>query len=368
MKNYTLILILNVLLLQGCGIFGGGDNASNTQDQPIPTPTPETQEDVTPETQTPEDESDILGESEGRISTRSPLPSGLIPSINPQNRQAELTTGKSDPFAVTPVQPIINYPAPPTPPGKPTAPPQVLLNQDVSGQGSYCTRSFDPESTEYVKPEPTEARSVLVSGILNLDGENVAIIKTGEYDYSYSVRAGSNLYGGQVFVKNINSRQPSPSVILEQYGEEIIRRLGEPPETEVSQPGQDDGFTILQPKGPEVFGLINGLMLTKITLEQDSATNSNKSNSAQPALTARVVGTLCNDSTQVIQVKHLILQIEDSEGVVLDSQEVDLGRRNESGSTLGFTLKPSQKAEFSATISLRKRLAGDIHVKLREWY
>lgn len=87
-------------------------------------------------------------------------------------------------------------------------------------------------------PEPTQARGIEVSGVVEVGGTSVAIVKVPNEPARY-VREGQRIANGQVLVKRIEmNRGPSPVVILEQYGVEVARGVGEAPATGPGQPAQ----------------------------------------------------------------------------------------------------------------------------------
>ena len=76
-------------------------------------------------------------------------------------------------------------------------------------------------------PEPTQARGIEVSGVVEVGGVPRAIVKVPN-EPSRTVREGDRLSNGQVLVKRIEVNQgPTPLVVLEQYGIEVAKRVGE---------------------------------------------------------------------------------------------------------------------------------------------
>lgn len=258
MKKVALILVLNVLLLQGCG-GGGGNTATNTEGQPPP-PTNTATPPTPPPTNPTNDGSDMLANNPNTTTKSSPVVPGLIPVLNPQKRQQQSIKGRSDPFGLVNIAPTSSNPLPISLPTKPPVKqggnnkggsgvtksgvhkggvskggtiksPTKNLEQNKCPQGKNCiSKGSNPDSTKYEPPpppEPTEAKSVFVSGIVNIQGKNVAIVRTTDYNYSYSVSEGTTLYNGQVLVKKINSLGSDPSVTLEQYGQEIVKLVGD---------------------------------------------------------------------------------------------------------------------------------------------
>jgi len=92
-------------------------------------------------------------------------------------------------------------------------------------------------------PEPTQARGIQVTGVVEVGGVPMAIVKVPNEPARY-VREGQRIANGQVLVKRIEMNQgPEPVVILEQYGIEVARGVGEAPATSPGGPGQT-------PQGP----------------------------------------------------------------------------------------------------------------------
>ena len=91
-----------------------------------------------------------------------------------------------------------------------------------------------PDSTsEPVLPPPQDpdlARSVAVMGVVQVGSEPLAIVKVPNEATSRYVRVGQRLSNGQVLVKRIEINDGSePVVILEQYGIEVAKEVGEKP-------------------------------------------------------------------------------------------------------------------------------------------
>lgn len=88
-----------------------------------------------------------------------------------------------------------------------------------------------PELTPVLPPppEPKLAQAVLVSGVIQVGNQPQAIIKVPSEPTSRYVQAGQRLASGLV-VKRIEMNEGSePVVILEQYGIEVARMVGEAP-------------------------------------------------------------------------------------------------------------------------------------------
>lgn len=91
----------------------------------------------------------------------------------------------------------------------------------------------DSSSEPVLAPPPQDpdlARSVAVMGVVQVGSEPLAIVKVPNEATSRYVRVGQRLSNGQVLVKRIEINDGSePVVILEQYGIEVAKEVGEKP-------------------------------------------------------------------------------------------------------------------------------------------
>ncbi|MDB9455082.1 hypothetical protein [Dolichospermum circinale] len=97
-------------------------------------------------------------------------------------------------------------------------------------------------------PQPKIAREVVVTGIVSIGEVPQAIIKAPNEPTSRYVQPGQRLMNG-VLVKRIEMRQGSnPTVILEEYGIEVVKQVGEKP-VEESKPltkASASNYTVVQ--------------------------------------------------------------------------------------------------------------------------
>jgi hypothetical protein len=85
--------------------------------------------------------------------------------------------------------------------------------------------------------EPTLAKTIEVTGVVDAGGVPSAIVKVPN-EPARSVRQGERLLNGQVLVKRIEVNSgPTPTVILEQFGQEVARQVGDKPSGTPGQPG-----------------------------------------------------------------------------------------------------------------------------------
>jgi hypothetical protein len=262
------------LLVGGCQSGGGDQTAQNT---PSPSPAIKKRDPNQPKpgTTPPFTKKPLVAKQPGARTTVA----GLVPPESPENAAKRAPKGRSDPFSSIPVQPEVTVspnPVPVTPPsprsvpGVPPLPP--LRQQGIPRTRSPFAQTPNPNTVpplprlprpvtrkpstrspagaaqpkpnsspsepvaalpprtipELPKlPEPTQARGVEVTGVAEVGGTPMAIIKVPGEPARY-VREGQRIANGQVLVKRIEMNQgPTPVVILEQYGVEVAKAVGD---------------------------------------------------------------------------------------------------------------------------------------------
>jgi hypothetical protein len=185
----------------------------------------------------------------------APSGASLIQPTNPKERISEVAKGRQDPFAqILGPQPIDSDPNPTTikqvpklpplptavtvstakPKSQPNQPNKLVLKPKPK-LNPVLPKVLPPVVTDPKiasilppPPQPEAAKSVLVSGIVLIGKEPKAIIKVPDEPTSRYVQAGQRLVNG-VLIKRIEMNEGSnPVVILEQYGMEVARAVGEP--------------------------------------------------------------------------------------------------------------------------------------------
>lgn len=176
---------------------------------------------------------------------------GLIQSTNANQRSKQVQKGRADPFALLFVQAVETVPNAATPPKivprLPSRPSKTValrsgsnLNSGNAGGkvnpgGGNLLPPVVPGSTlrPALPPPPLQpdlARTVAITGVIQVGSEPQAIIKVPNEATSRYVRVGQRLANGQVLVKRIEINEGAdPIVILEQYGIEVSRAVGEEP-------------------------------------------------------------------------------------------------------------------------------------------
>ncbi|MGK7942669.1 MAG: hypothetical protein AB4062_21415 [Crocosphaera sp.] len=354
-KKLSSILLVSYVAfsLGGCALF---QSSQDTSDTPPVAESPQPSEEKPPEDKPKEvfEEPTATGSN-----PQPPSTAGLIPSTPPQEREKAIKPGRNNPFAVIPIQPVVREK---TASNGVSQPDKLCQLEEVNetttiaqapGTDSPASDVGLPPLLDPVLPIPNEARGVVVSGVLQLDGTPVAIVQAPNENVPRQVTVGASLANGQVIVKAINVSTQKPYVVLEQYGLEIPRGVGEPAEEAVAPPTPilPDGTPeppaaaspSTPPPGPNGFGKVKDLVLVTLNIQGN-----------------RVNGIICNAGFKAVTVDSLKLQIEDkTTDSVLDSIFVGLPEYN---------LAPGQKAEFDSNVpDLRGREGGDVNIELIDW-
>jgi hypothetical protein len=185
-----------------------------------------------------------------KIAKNSPaVKSGVnkpLPDIKVPDAIAAKPDVTSDPDGIAPIKPapqpsgkkdapkvaVGSKPATKVPAHKPTvaikpAPPTVVIKPL-------------PETTTPAKPEAKLAKTVGVSGIMQVDGKTQVIVKLPNESFSRYVEVGDRIYDGKVRVKRVEGEQSlSPTVVLEESGVEVSRRVGDTPGAATKEGNKD---------------------------------------------------------------------------------------------------------------------------------
>jgi hypothetical protein len=246
-SHITAAAILTTLALTGCTI-GETPTSTNT---PSPEPTPSLKSVTKQAVQQP-----FLAQpfNDPVVSTRVSMNSGAVASlIQPTNSTERLIVvkkGRTDPFGQS-VEPIGSTTAlgpqivVPTLPPLPTPPQQKLIKKKSAQTAQLPKKSGfnpvlprvlagsvnSPKFTTVLPPirQPEMARAVIVTGVVLIGKTPQAIVKVPDELSSRYVRPGQRLVNG-VLVKRIEiSQGANPTVILEEYGIEVAKQVGEQP-------------------------------------------------------------------------------------------------------------------------------------------
>ena len=246
-SHITAAAILTTLALTGCTI-GETPTSTNT---PSPEPTPSLKSVTKQAVQQP-----FLAQpfNDPVVSTRVSMNSGAVASLiqltNSTERLIVVKKGRTDPFGQI-VEPIGSTTAlgpqivVPTLPPLPTPPQQKLIKKKSAQTAQLPKKSGfnpvlprvlagsvnSPKFTTVLPPirQPEMARAVIVTGVVLIGKTPQAIVKVPDELSSRYVRPGQRLVNG-VLVKRIEiSQGANPTVILEEYGIEVAKQVGEQP-------------------------------------------------------------------------------------------------------------------------------------------
>ena len=100
----------------------------------------------------------------------------------------------------------------------------------IGGSGVAGGKKPTPRSPIAIpvpRPDPTLAKAVQVTGVVQIGNQAFAIVNAPNEPTSRYVQEGQRLSGGQVLVRRIDFNRAEPVVILEQSGVEVVRAVGE---------------------------------------------------------------------------------------------------------------------------------------------
>lgn len=206
------------------------------------------------------------------------VPLDLIASTDPEERIRLVERDRPDPFDILRTTPTLEIPAdaltPPTPPRNngsgingpgsgvngpgsngsgPDGPGSGAEGNDPNagtpGDGSLAPIPDLVPVAPPPPPQPETARAVTVTGVVQIGSVPYAIVNAPNEPHSRYVRSGQFLSNGQVLVKRIEiiSGGIDPVVILEEFGVEVARQVGDQgvrPETADAAPPSPDGDVV----------------------------------------------------------------------------------------------------------------------------
>jgi len=289
MRKASLFVLAGVLALfiGGCPAGNEGDDVSEITPSPSPVRRQRTAQPSPSPAATP-----FANPVAPRQPGSAPAVTGLVPSLPAEVRIAQIPKGRTDPFAVVPVQPQVEVTQTGQGRGGSTARPVPVLPQlprpggggntgtnqprtsgggtarggTTASRGNVVPRTTRPAPRTPATsrptatpgrpnnantntlvppppptlpglvpelpplPEPEIARAIAVTGVVQAGGRTNAIVQVPNEPTSRYVQAGQRVANGQVLVKRIEmNRGPTPVVILEQYGIEVARGVGDAP-------------------------------------------------------------------------------------------------------------------------------------------
>ncbi len=231
-------ILLGMVLL----ILSGVTVACNQVDEEAPNPETPTSQTLPP----PPNPNPVATASTPFSSDSTPTTGkvNLIPPTTSKQRRAEILKGRPDPYATFPAKAEVVKPENPASqssgnaekfPSDGNAPRSFRPPIPGEGSTSPVARSngrgqLSPPSAPVIPPpppSPDEAEAVNVSGVIQLGGTSVAILTAPGEKGVRHVKPGDRIAEGQVLVKSINISARQPFVVLEQYGQEVIKVVGD---------------------------------------------------------------------------------------------------------------------------------------------
>jgi hypothetical protein len=242
------------LCLGGCGLLGGGEGDSVSQQSPASTLG------ASPGSAEQSPNAQPFSQSTGRAQIRQSRPRGIMPpdlisSTNPDQRLRSIQSARPDPFALVSVPPSITITRDSQTSGGGQSPSST--GSGTSGQGlpvrgsSGSGSSRIPSGTQAMLPQPIPvlpdiprlprslpaalppqpelARAVNVSGVVQIGSAVYAIVDAPDEPSSRYVQVGQRLSNGEILVRRIDFNGSDSAVILEQAGMQVVRRVGDVP-------------------------------------------------------------------------------------------------------------------------------------------
>jgi hypothetical protein len=229
-----------VLFLGGCSGGEGGDAVSQE--------TPAASEQAAPAAspgQSPGAAASAAQTANRPNRPRGILPADLISSTNPDQRLRSIQSERPDPFSLVPTSPSVTITREIRASGNGQSPGSAV------GSGGGSNRPSRPTGTQamlpppipalpdiprlprplpaVLAPQPELARAVSVSGVVQIGSIVYAIVDAPDEPSSRYVQVGQRLSNGEIIVRRIDMNGSDSSVILEQAGMQVVRRVGDAP-------------------------------------------------------------------------------------------------------------------------------------------
>jgi hypothetical protein len=232
--------LLLTLSLSSCG----GEDSTTAQSPTSPTPV------AIPSASSPQSPATGQSFAKPTVSPQNAAPKGALPpdlisSTDPNQRVRVVQSNRPDPFALISTVPSVQIPPPPQVERLPV-PPAPTSSQASGGQSRSTTPATGQQSSQASPnrspstrrstptkpvapppPQPELAKAVKVTGVVQVGSNLYAIVNAPNEPSSRYVQAGQSLSNGQVRVRRIETGGAEPKVVLEQFGIEIVRAVGE---------------------------------------------------------------------------------------------------------------------------------------------
>jgi hypothetical protein len=219
--------------LGGCS-SGEGDEVAQAPDAAAEQSTPESA--APADSLSPAASPTVQQPAANRQRPRGITPPDLIGSTNPDQRLQSIQSDRYDPFALVPTSPSVTI----------TRPPATATPRQVAKPVAVVPRPIPvlpeiprlPRALPTAAPQPELARAVGVTGVVQVGGIVYAIVDAPDEPSSRYVQVGQRLSNGEILVRRIDFDGSDSSVILEQAGMQVVRRVGDAPVVP-TPPGSD---------------------------------------------------------------------------------------------------------------------------------
>ena len=221
-------------VMGGCSFFSNANDAKQDLEATAKKPIPN----VNSQSGNPENSEKALTEEEEfadleEESEATQTIAGLIPATNPDTRVRSSVRGRQDPFSVVTLIPEIEIEQ-----EEENQPARNISNRTNRERSRISQQPNTPDSSSNPIDEfrTKLAQEVIIFGLYESNGRTKLIVRAPEEDNSRYVEVGQYLSNGQILVKSIDMNHfPTPLVILEQAGVEIVKAVGESPEDSKKQ-------------------------------------------------------------------------------------------------------------------------------------
>ena len=106
----------------------------------------------------------------------------------------------------------------------------VLSKTKVTGANNLPLKTQIAAKPEKTVEKPLQAMAIEISGVIEVAGRTQVIVKLPTESFSRYIEVGERLADGKVLVKRVEGQNSlSPTVVLEEVGVEVPRKIGDKP-------------------------------------------------------------------------------------------------------------------------------------------
>ncbi len=106
----------------------------------------------------------------------------------------------------------------------------VLNKTKVTGANNLPGKTQIAAKPEKVAEKPLQAMAVEISGVIEVAGRTQVIVKLPTESFSRYIEVGERVADGRVLIKRVEGQNSlSPTVVLEEVGVEVPRKIGDKP-------------------------------------------------------------------------------------------------------------------------------------------